>query len=111
MALINKLLDACVTESQESCLRNANDLLALVDETLDLLERGTEPLDAPRKCHVCRIGVYKPQEFASVFAQYDDLNRQVGTVRVVPFVCDFCSHFEFFAPGYPKRAAAEKPKH
>ena len=112
IALVNRILDKCVVEEQSLCLSGAGDLLLVLDEVLGLLKRNALPLDFPRPCRVCGKGVYKAQGFtgssALVVPRYDRNNVQSGTIRLVPFVCDYCTHFEFFAPGYPDEATRKK---
>jgi len=112
MPIINRILDRCIVEEKSHCLSGARDLLLVVNEALGLMKRGALPLDVPRPCRVCGKGVYQPQGFtgaaALIISRYDHNNVQVGGIRLVPFVCDYCTHFEFFAPGYPEEAAKKK---
>jgi serine/threonine protein kinase len=105
MKLINRILDRCVVEDPESCLNSAVQLLGHVDEALATVERPVPMLNpdtaAPQlPCRMCGKGFYQSrQETLHVrnSAGHDTLLR--------PFVCNVCTHFEFFAPGNPGEAA------
>ena len=112
MRLVNRILDRCIVEEQAMCLKDATDLLRQVDEIVDLMQLGAQPLDISRPCRVCGRGIYKQEGFdwkASLeIAKYDQNGAHIGSLRVVPFRCDYCTHFEFFAPGYPAEAAKKR---
>ncbi len=112
MAFINRILDRCVVEEQLRCLENATELLLVIDEVLGLIHQGGQLLDLPRRCQICGKGTYRPQLIAGSEAlevqRFDQLHRQVGSIRLVPFVCNYCTHFQFFAPGYPETAAKKR---
>jgi serine/threonine protein kinase len=108
MEHINSILDQCVVPEESHCLRSAGELLALVDETTKTLQMGDRrilpngPLNLT--CLFCGIGKYKSQGHGAQFSV--PLFRSVGTNNVLlqPFVCDVCTHFALFAPGYPEEA-------
>jgi len=112
MHAINSILDRCVVEFPEDCLASAQKLLEVVGETLASLERGAPQRekngDLRLPCRVCGKGYYQsdPLQGRLHLKAYDDLNRAINPVYVRAFVCNVCTHYEFFAPGYPDEAAA-----
>ncbi|MGH8336701.1 MAG: protein kinase family protein, partial [Gammaproteobacteria bacterium] len=57
MRTINAILDKCVVEEPDDCLKSAGELLSLVNDTIATLERGQPQLDESGKltlpCRVC----------------------------------------------------------
>jgi serine/threonine protein kinase len=102
MFLINRILDKCVVENSKDCLSSAQDLLLMIHAILAAMARGGQLLspDVPRPCHVCGIGLYRPESLQP--------NKSLGNLRlwtggsdtvslsVQTFTCDSCGHVEFF---------------
>ena len=114
MHLVNSLLDKCLCEEAGSCLSSAQDLLGLVEEALEKMESALPPVSdkgkLKLKCLACGRGVYQPivpsARYGSLrFHQYDEQVREVGIIAVRAFCCDVCTHYAFFAAGYPDDAA------
>jgi len=111
MRLINQILGKCVVEEPEQCLKSAGELLTLVDELLAYLDRGLPMLDEKGKlvlpCRVCGRGYYQEHYPSGYFMLpgYDARNVQTNPIRLRVFVCNVCTHYEFFAPSYPNEAA------
>jgi serine/threonine protein kinase len=111
MSLINSILDKCLVDRHELCLPSANELLALVDKTLAMIDQDVPLLNGNGRpvlpCRVCGRGFY--QDLAgSVFAYLqatDERNMGVSPIRARIFVCNVCTHYAFFAPGNPEEAA------
>jgi serine/threonine protein kinase len=111
MYLINSILDACVVEQASQCLSGAQDLLVVVDTTLRIIERGGQLLKEGvlRPCHVCGNGSYKPEGVGgekpdpTIVIELVRLkgirNDRAGTIRIQPYVCDYCGHVAFFKTG------------
>lgn len=106
LVLINKVLDRCVVENQSECVSSAVDLLLIIDEVLNLLKHGGQLLNEPIRCRICAKGFYRPhfsdKNSAVMVPTYQHTTHD-GSIRLVPFVCDYCTHFEFFAPGFPEQ--------
>jgi hypothetical protein len=114
MHLVNSLLDKCLCEEADSCLFSAQDLLTLVEATLAKIESNLPPInDRGRldlKCLMCGRGVYRPITQSGTYGslhvvQYDHAGHQIAPIILRAFVCSVCSHYAFFAPGYPEDAA------
>jgi serine/threonine protein kinase len=108
MRIVNAILDKCVVEEPQDCLKSAQELLEIVDENLATLERGLPLVDLSGKltfpCRVCGKGLYR--EHATVhLPAFDSMNRQTNPVYVRLFVCNVCAHYEMFAPNFPDEAA------
>ena len=108
MRIVNAILDKCVVEEPQDCLKSAQELLEIVDENLANLERGLPLVDPSGKltlpCRVCGKGFYR--EHATVhLPAFDSMSRQTSPVFVRLFVCNVCAHYEMFAPGFPDEAA------
>jgi len=100
MYAINGILEKCVVEEPAQCLDSAKELLDLVDENLAMIERDGQLLtdDVPRPCRVCGRGRYRKVGLdANVVGEpvvrMDMAGKPLG---VSMFVCDVCSHADFF---------------
>jgi hypothetical protein len=100
MYIINSILDRSVVENPNDCLESAQQLLAIVDEFLTILERRGQPLSEgiPRPCRVCGRGYYKPELLPRnvVGEPKVTLNVAGKPIPVSLFVCDSCGHVELF---------------
>lgn len=110
MARINSILDKCLVEGADQCLASAKQLLELVDGNLAMIEQGTPLIDSAGQvllpCRVCGKGFYQERHAEFRFTQvFDENNRPLSTVNMRLFVCNTCTHYAFFAPGYPGEAA------
>ena len=107
MQAINEILEKCVVEEPEHCLGSAQELLGIVDETL-AFETGLPMLNRrgqlTRPCRVCGKGSYQEHSNA-VFSMMNPETRQPSAISLRMFVCNVCTHYELFAPGFPDEAA------
>jgi serine/threonine protein kinase len=110
MHSVNSILDKCVVEFPEDCLASAQELLALVAETLSHIEHGSPQLGRDGvlrlPCRVCGKGFYQSDTLGGTlrFPTYDQ-KRVTGETLIRTFVCNVCTHYQFFAPGNPDEAA------
>lgn len=96
MSWINELLDRCVVEDESNCC-SAEELLTAVDEILEALRRGGEPLaDALRPCHVCGKGNYQLGADESRPSAIADIGLRPNGLSYRVFFCDACGHVQFF---------------
>lgn len=111
MRAINEILEKCVVEEPEQCLKSAEDLLEIVDESLAVLERGLPMLDTNGKlalpCRICGSGTYLEHNPGTQVQLYvvDSKNRPMSPIVVRLFVCNVCTHYEIFAPTFPEQAS------
>jgi serine/threonine protein kinase len=112
MRLINEILDKCVVEEPQDCLDSALELLAIVDENMAALERGLPMADRSGKlalpCRVCGRGVYQEHTTGGNYLRgqvLDATDHMMPPLRLRVFVCNVCTHYEFFAPNFPDEAA------
>jgi len=59
MRWANRLFKTCIVEHENSCLKNANELLAIIDETTHAIERGGQLFGKNEdriECRMCGIG-------------------------------------------------------
>jgi len=100
--IVNEILDRCVVEEPHHCLKSAKELLEIVDQRLDVLGSGLPMLDQKGKlslpCRVCGRGFYQEHTSAR-------LPTDTHPILLRVFVCNVCTHYEFFAPGNPDEAA------
>jgi serine/threonine protein kinase len=100
--VVNDILDKCVVEEPDDCLKSARELLDLVDNSLAVLGSGAPQLDGHGNlilpCRICGKGFYQEHTTASLQTGAHPLLLRV-------FVCNVCTHYEFFAPGNPEEAA------
>lgn len=84
----------------EQCLKSAVELLQLVDEQLDAINRGGEVLidGAPRNCRVCGKGQYRKAELEPnvVGKPVISLSLAGKPVEMSIYTCDVCHHVQFF---------------
>jgi serine/threonine protein kinase len=111
MYAVNSILDKCIVEFSEDCIASAQELLALVSETLSRIESGAPQLGRNGglrlPCRVCGKGFYQSDTLSGTlrFPTYDDHKRTIGEILIRTFVCNVCTHYQFFAPGNPDDAA------
>jgi len=111
MRAINEILELCVVEEPQNCLPSAQELLQLVDENLAAVERGLPRLDTNGKltlpCRICGRGFYQEHYPEGHFRLpgYDSMSRPTNPAHLRVFVCNVCTHYEFFALGNPDEAA------
>ena len=105
MHLVKQILDRCVVEEPETCLKSAEDLLPLVDESLATIRLGGQLLHdgVPRPCHICGKGTYKFMELRKGnptvvmrFWMASGGAADMELLAVRPFVCGACGHIELF---------------
>jgi serine/threonine protein kinase len=113
MRKVNEIIEKCVVEEPEHCLKSAQELLVLIDDALVSMQKGTPMLDGKGKlvlpCRVCGRGFY--QEHRSVqFHVNDQASRLMTPISIRMFVCNVCTHYELFAPGFPEEAAKKNWK-
>lgn len=112
MKLINSILDQCLCEQASHCLPSAEKLLQLVDETLEAIEsdlpQSNEHGLLDLRCLACGRGTYQPMASGAYgnlqVSQFDAGGRQISPVLLKAFCCNVCTHYAFFAPGYPDEA-------
>lgn len=106
MKAVNSILDRCVVEDPAHCLPSANELLPYVDEALARMEMPMPILDDHGDfqvpCRMCGRGNYKP---GAVFSLPVLSGGATQAHALQAYACDFCTHFEFFANGYPAEIA------
>ena len=81
-----RIFRKCIVEHEGDCvLKNAGELLALIDESLQALQRGGQVLRGagPNYCRICGLGTY---QWAS-----EEMNAEMR------FVCDSCGHWVVFS--------------
>ncbi len=102
MRVVNDILDKCVVEEPHHCLKSARELLEVVDNRLAAFGSGVPLSDEQGMlvlpCRVCGKGFY--QEHTTARLQTD-----AHPILLRVFVCNVCTHYEFFAPGNPDEAA------
>jgi serine/threonine protein kinase len=92
MRLVNKILAQSVVENEDACLSSATKLLLVVDESIQILQRGGGPLDLDlkRPCQVCGRGHYETD------AAVGSLSFSGRPVTIRVFICDVCGHTQMF---------------
>ena len=109
MHLVNEVLDRCVVQHEKDCLSSASELLKIVDETIDALRVGGEPVSdgIPRRCRVCGRGHYRriKKDSASL--------AEAPTILVDVYGCESCGHIQMFGQRdaqYTSRAGKKNPR-
>lgn len=113
MRKVNEIIEKCVVEEPQHCLRSAQELLVMVDDALVSIQKGIPMLDGKGKlvlpCRVCGRGFYQEHNSVQLKAN-DSQNRGAPPIPIRMFVCNVCTHYEFFAPNFPEEAAAKNWK-
>lgn len=102
MHIVNRILDKCLVEEPDQCLPAAQELLMVVDASLDRMGRGGQLLaeGVPQPCPVCGAGFYKPVTLrAGVTGQSTVSLSMAGMhIELRLLVCDKCGNARFFRP-------------
>jgi serine/threonine protein kinase len=104
MHALNAISAHCIVQDEDGCWTSATDLLIAVDSTLEMLNRGGQPLTdgVPRPCRVCGVGQYLSEErFTMLSEHHPPLKAQV-------YSCWKCGHVQLFVP--PKGPTATRIK-
>jgi serine/threonine protein kinase len=113
MRKVNEIIEKCVVEEPEHCLKSAQELLVIVDDALVSIQKGLPMLDSKGKlvlpCRVCGRGFYREHNSVQLKAN-DSQNRGAPPIPIRMFVCNVCTHYEFFAPNFPEEAAGKNWK-
>ncbi len=98
MLAVNKILAKCIVEEEEHCLKSADDLVAMVDQSIAGIRSPGIRQDAklPWLCHVCGKGHYPAQTPYPGMTIDVHIDRQLAQMNLDLHVCDFCKHAEFF---------------
>jgi serine/threonine protein kinase len=111
MNAVNSILDRCIVEERAHCLPSAQKLLEVVDEAVGIIESGAPLLDQEgklsRPCRACGKGFYRSESASGTahLTKIDAKGRTLNPTLLRVFVCNVCTHYEFFAPGNPDEAA------
>lgn len=101
MHLVDAIVKKCVVEEPEHCLTSGQELLALVNEHLAILDRGGQLLEmgVPRPCRVCGKGQYRKLELEQnvVGSPVVNLSMAGKPIQASVFECDNCHHIQLFA--------------
>jgi len=109
--VIDGLLDKCLVDRPEKCIPSARELLTMIDETLTAIDKGVPLVDERGRlilpCRICGRGFYQ-EEGSEIRLQAFDANKNMplNNILLRLFVCNVCTSREFFAPNYPREAAA-----
>ncbi len=105
MEHINSVLDQCVVPEEHHCLQSADEFLVLVDETIEKLQMGDSRIlpddHLDLTCLLCGKGKYIAQGGQYVLPLVK-LGMSDHQTLLRPFICNVCTHFAIFAPGYPE---------
>jgi serine/threonine protein kinase len=101
MRAINHILAKCIVEDERNCLKSADELLALVDETIEKVRHPSrQPRDGSRwPCLVCGQGYYEgPNSALGPITSF--AAKQMKTHEEIPcglWICGACGHCQVFA--------------
>ena len=97
---VSTIIKKCVVEEPDQCLASAVELLAVVDEQIEILGQGDQALanGEPGHCLVCGKGQYRKAELEAgvVGKSVVSLSMAGQPIEVSMFTCDFCHHVQFF---------------
>jgi serine/threonine protein kinase len=108
MYAINVILEKCVVTHERDCMGSAVDLWLMVDKFSQMMQNGGQLLNSgvPRRCHVCGIGEYKPEQAGEgppnptapihLNRVVNNMAQPVGGFKVEAFSCTNCNHVQFF---------------
>jgi hypothetical protein len=97
------ILDNCIVELEEQCLRSAQQLLVEIDMVLPAVKRHGQVVadEIVRRCTVCGMGHYESisNEDMTSIRNFGLEPRGVSTFKI--FTCSNCGHVELFHIGNP----------
>ena len=98
IAFAQAILDKTVVEEPENCLPDANNLLALIDQTIDALEMRIRIVNGELilRCLVCGQGHYTKIVDHDVKSQQRFGLGVVSQPKFRIYVCDSCGHSQLF---------------
>ncbi|HMI52828.1 MAG TPA: protein kinase family protein [Candidatus Saccharimonadales bacterium] len=119
MRLINLVLSQCLGEEEHKCLKDAGELLMVVDEVLDTMNHGAPITDENNMivipCRFCNRGFYQVLEnHEGKLRNNLNVSNQHGVhVQVISFdilQCNACHNVQYFAPSQPFEAMSKDYK-
>jgi hypothetical protein len=86
------ILDRCIVEEEKDCLRDANELLQVLDTVLAAVGRHAQVVSEgiPRTCSVCGLS-----DYSEVANGLEGIRGSRGEVFRI-FFCPHCGHADFF---------------
>ena len=107
--IINELLDQMIVANPELRIKNASNLLTILNETIERIKMKAHVIDknAPQLCIYCCKGNYKVVvDSAKDKHGFTSLNnfgfQAVGSPKWDIFVCDHCGNVQIFRTDYAK---------
>ena len=97
MPIVNEILEKCVVQYEEACLKTANELLDVVDKATERLRRfGRKPADdSPWPCQMCGNGHYAREPLRLLTSMATARNANANAV-LYAYSCTNCGHSELF---------------
>ncbi len=94
MRLANQLFEKCIVQFEESCLKDAGELLKEIDKTISRIELGADVLDPSieRICRVCGLGKYQLLTLGTQNFGF----RPTGPGKFKIFSCSHCGNVQLF---------------
>ena len=92
------ILDKCIVEHERNCLKNAGELLRLIDEILPAIERHAQLLGEKivRRCDVCGLGTYERIVNEDIMMARNFGLNPTGMRSFKIFTCSHCGHVQLF---------------
>jgi serine/threonine protein kinase len=98
------ILDKCVVENEEDCLKNAGELLVLVDTVMPAVKRHAQVIGEgiERRCEVCGVGDYGLIVNEDITQVRNFGLDPAGTGAFKIFSCSHCGHVQIFHISDPR---------
>jgi serine/threonine protein kinase len=116
MRLVNLILSQCLGSDVNFCLKDATELLRVIEEVVATLMHGAPILDENKNllipCQVCNKGFYnrmektapKPERLQHFVTLHNEMKAQEFPMSVDVFTCSFCTNVQYFGGGQPFEA-------
>ncbi len=108
------MLDMCLVEESSRCLASAQELLGIVDRTLQEIERGAALLDRSGTSQASLPHLWKgkyqshPFQGSARLPFNNELQRPISPIFLRVFICNVCGNYQLFAPLFPDEAVKRK---
>jgi len=110
MRWVNLVLSQCLGDDENKCVKNAGEVLEVVDEVISTITKRTPIFDEDNvlimPCRFCETGFYhnmtaQQSKVHTRFNVSDELGKIIQSPSFDVFVCDACSNTQFFSVNQP----------
>ena len=113
MRWVNLVLSQCLGDDEGKCVKNASEVLEVVDEVVSTITKNTPIFDEDNvlvmPCRLCETGFYRKMSQSNTKMHAglqisDEYGRLINSMKFDVFQCQVCWNTQFFPPGQPYEA-------